>query len=277
LKNRHIHDLVSFLSYTKEVTVSLTRILSDSESGHVAMSQASALGTYLKKVASALPLALTAFPGLFPVGATAQTGSSCYDSGTNFSDVDYDYIQQLFGENAIDGYVPNSLSGVTIAGGLDLGIYTSSQLESMGFSASEVSGWAHYVAPNANSHLIGSAASAVLTKYPLTITPASAVTITDTYYKWAANTIGSLYNTAVASIGKIKGTKFSSLPLHYQTAMTAMYITNTSFQTSAAFNDFASGLWTNGITALRSYGSNNASVNKLATQYADYLAKSPLP
>lgn len=101
--------------------------------------------------------------------------------------------------------------------------------------------------------------------------------IDNIYYAWSANTIASLYNQIVSQFNVIPGITLAMLPLHYQTAMTAMNLTNTSFGTSQAFMLLGKGQWENAIAALRNYGSSSAAINTLARMYADYLANSPEP
>ena len=185
-------------------------------------------------------------------------------------------INLQVGGDALEGYVPNSSSGVTIAGGLDLGIYTTSQLTSMGFSSTQVAAWTPYCATSCGS-VVGSAALAILSVNPLVVMPEEAAGIDLTYYTASANAIGSLYNSLVTQYNVIPGHTFSQLPMQYQTTMTAMDLTNTSFGTSAACTYLAKGEWSAAITALENYGSSNASVNKLAALYAAYMAKAPQP
>jgi hypothetical protein len=124
---------------------------------------------------------------------------------------------------------------------------------------------------------VGAAATAVLNANPLSISSGLAQMIDNIYYAWNANSIASLYNQLVAKYNVIPGLTFAMLPLRYQTAMTAMNLTNTSFGMSPAFLLLAQGQWRNATDALRSYGSSSAAINKLAHMYADYLGNSPDP
>lgn len=277
LDDRHLRELVKLLAKDSNVRVRIQQHARDSEDSGASNLVAGSTGRSLSRMLSALPLAFAAMPGLFPAAAEAQTQQCTqYDTGTNFSSVDFSMINLQGGGDALEGYVPGSTSGVTIAGGLDLGIYTSSQLTTMGFDPTQVSEWAPYLATSCGS-LVGSAAQAVLTTNPLSVTSSYAQIIDGIYYSSSANGIASLYNQLVTQYGIITGHTFSELPLQYQTAMTAMDLTNTSFGTSQAFTQLAEGQWTNAIDSLRNYGSSNAAVNKLAHVYADYMARAAQP
>ena len=278
LQNRHIHELVALLKYKKDVTITILHMTEQRES---AIPTSSNLGSVqcvgrLRKVLTALPLAFAGIPGLIPASAAAQEACTVYDTGSGFSQVDFASILIQQGGDALAGYVPGPTSGVTIAGGLDLGIYTSSQLLAMGFPSTLVAEWAPYLASSCGS-LVGSAAAVVLNVNPLSISSGEAQMIDNIYYAWSANTIASLYNQIVSQFNVIPGITLAMLPLHYQTAMTAMNLTNTSFGTSQAFMLLGKGQWENAIAALRNYGSSSAAINTLARMYADYLANSPEP
>ncbi|HTS38120.1 MAG TPA: pesticin C-terminus-like muramidase [Candidatus Solibacter sp.] len=270
-----LHRLVTLLEPYPHVKVNVRQYLPDIAPASVPGPVGTPVLARLRGLVSALPLAFAAMPGLLPETAAAQQCSQ-YDSGTNFSAVDFSMINLQVGGDALEGYVPNSSSGVTIAGGLDLGIYTSSQLTNMGFSSTQVAAWTPYCATSCGS-VVGAAAMAILGVNPLVISPAEAAGIDLTYYTSSANGIGSLYNSLVTQYNVIPGHTFSQLPMQYQTAMTAMDLTNTSFGTSAACVYLAKGEWSAAITALENYGSSNASVNKLAALYAAYMAKAPQP
>jgi|GEM_PF-6475755 len=275
MSDRDLHRLVTLLEPYSRVKVSIRRYLPDIAPASVSSSTATPALARIRSLVSALPLAFVAMPGLFPATAAAQQCNQ-YDSGTNFSAVDFPMINLQVGGDALEGYVPNSSSGVTIAGGLDLGIYTTSQLTSMGFSSTQVAAWTPYCATSCGS-VVGSAALAILSVNPLVVMPEEAAGIDLTYYTASANAIGSLYNSLVTQYNVIPGHTFSQLPMQYQTTMTAMDLTNTSFGTSAACTYLAKGEWSAAITALENYGSSNASVNKLAALYAAYMAKAPQP
>ena len=135
LQDRHIHELVAFVEYKKDVTVHIRHL---TEQGELAISLPSYLvGEQsvgrLRKVLRALPLAFAGIPGLFAASAAAQEECTAYDTGIGFSQVDFSFILTQNGGDALAGYVPGPTSGVTIAGGLDLGIYTSSQMLAVGF------------------------------------------------------------------------------------------------------------------------------------------------
>ena len=275
MSDRDLHGLVTLLEPYPRVKVSIRRYLLDIAPASVSSSTAKPMLARIRSLVSALPLAFAAMPGLFPEAAAAQECNQ-YDSGTNFSAVDFSMINLQVGGDALEGYVPNSSSGATIAGGLDLGIYTSSQLTTMGFNSTQVTEWAPYCATSCGS-VVGSAAIAILSVNPLVVTPEEAAGIDLIYYAASANGIGSLYNQLVTQYNVIPGHTFAQLPMQYQTTMTAMDLTNTSFGTSAACIYLAKGQWTQAITALENYGSSNASVNKLAALYAAYMAKAPQP
>lgn len=278
LQDRHIHELVALLKYEKDVTVHIRHLTEQREDANLSSSSlasAQCVGR-LRKLLTALPLAFAGIPGLFAASAAAQEQCTVYDTGTGFSQVDFSFILTQNGGDALAGYVPGPTSGVTIAGGFDLGIYTSSQMLAMGFPSTQVAGWAPYLASSCGS-LVGPAATAVLNANPLSISSGEAQMIDNIYYSWSANTIASLYNQLVTQFNVIPGTTFAMLPLHYQTAMTAMNLTNTSFGMSQAFMLLAQGQWKNAIAALRAYGSSSAAINKLAQVYADYLGNSPEP
>jgi hypothetical protein len=276
LRDSHMHELVSFLAYNTNVTACLKPSTVEKALSTSSDSAGSSPAGYVRKIVSALPLGFAAIPGLFPASAEAQATGQCYDSGSDFSDVDFTMINLQSGGDALAGYVPGSTSGVTIAGGLDLGILTSAQLLAMGFDATQVGAWTPYLATSCGN-LVGAAAVAALNANPLSVTAAYAQAIDSIYYTSSANTIGSLYNQLVTQLNVIPGHTFSQLPLRYQTAMVAMNLTNTSFGTSTALMDLAKGQWTTAINALRNYGSSNATINKLAHMYADYMAKGPAP
>jgi len=277
LDDRHLHQLVKLLANSEDVKVRVKRCITDTEVASAPASTADSGARSIGKVLAALPLAFAAIPGLFPATSEAQTQQcTVYDTGTNFSAVDFSMINLQVGGDALEGYVPNSSSGVTIAGGLDLGIYTSAQLTSMGFNSAQVTAWTPYLATSCGS-VVGSAAAAILNANPLVVTPDSAASIDIVYYSASANSMGSLYNQLVTQYNIIPGHTFAELPLQYQTAMTAMDLTNTSFGTSLACQLLAKGEWTSAITALKDYGSSSAAVNKLAALYAAYMAKAPEP
>ena len=213
---------------------------------------------------------LAASPAL-PFAARPVDAQMCtvYDSGSSFSEVDFKDIAAQQGGNAVAGYVPNSTSGVTIAAGLDLGTTPATRLTEMGFAEKDMSRWAPYLG------LIGEKAATALRSSPLSITPADAEAMTYTYYIWAANVIGSQFNQASSKTSK--PAKFSDLPSRYQTAMVAMGLTNTSFEKSKAFELFTQSEWKHGIAALKEYACPRASVNKLASLYAERLHKVSLP
>jgi hypothetical protein len=278
LQDRHIHELVALLESRKDVTVHVRNF---TEQRELAISSSSNLASAqcvgrLRKVLTALPLAFAGIPGLFPASAAAQEECTAYDTGTGFSQVDFSGILIQNGGDALAGYVPGPTSGVTIAGGLDLGIYTSSQLFAMGFPSTQVAEWAPYLASSCGS-LVGSAATAVLNANPLSISSGQAQMIDNIYYAWNANSIASLYNQLVTQYNVIPGLTFAMLPLRYQTAMTAMNLTNTSFGMSLACLLLAQGQWKNATVALRAYRSSSAAINTLAHLYADYLGNSPEP
>jgi hypothetical protein len=278
LQDRHIHELVALLESRKDVTVHIRNVteqrgLANPSSSDLVSAQCAGR---LRGVLTALPLVFAGIPGLFAATAAAQEECTVYDTGAGFSQVDFSGILVQNGGDALAGYVHGPTSGVTIAGGLDLGIYTSSQLLAMGFPSTQVTEWAPYLASSCGS-LVGSAATAVLNANPLSISSGQAQMIDNIYYAWNANSIASLYNQLVTQYNIIPGITFAMLPLRYQTAMTAMNLTNTSFGMSQAFLLLAQGQWKNATAALRAYGSSNAAINRLAHMYADYLGNSPDP
>jgi len=278
MQDRHIHQLVALLECKKDVTIHIQHLAEQRElaiSSSSNLASARCLGR-LRKVLTALPLAFAGIPGLFAASAAAQEECTAYDTGTGFSQVDFSGILIQNGGDALAGYVPGPTSGVTIAGGLDLGSYTSSEMLAMGFPSTQVAEWAPYLASSCGS-LVGSAATAVVNTNPLSISSGQAQMIDNIYYSWGANTIASLYNQLVIQFNVIPGITFAMLPLRYQTAMTAMNLTNTSFGMSQAFMLLAKGQWKAATAALRDYGSSSAAINKLAQIYADYLGNSPEP
>jgi hypothetical protein len=289
-----MHELVGLLRREGEARVVISADNAQDAYSFVPAAMRRAGESALDKLAKMLPLSIAAIPGLMPASAAAEA-ATCYDSGTNYSSVDFNTILTLAGGDVLSAYVPSSTSGVTLAGGLDLGIYTSANLTSMGFNSSIVSAWAPYLATITTKiiiiptrppreiketvvvPLVGSAASAALSAHPLKITAGAAQSIDGVYYPWAANQLASSYNAEVAAYNVLKGVTFSSLPMRYQTGMVAMYLTNTSFQSSSAFVLFAQGKWASATAAMRSYGNSNVAINKLAHVYADYIGNSKVP
>lgn len=183
-----------------------------------------------------------------------------YDSGTSFSSVEFGYLLMNEGGNILNGYVPGNLSGVTIAGGLDLGHQTSAKLLTMGFSQAQVSAWAPYLGTSDSSPLIGASARAALAAHPLTLTEGQARQVNQTYYTYVSNSVGAAYNAAVQAAGVLAGVTFSSLPTAWQTVMADMYLVSPDFVNSACFSQLASGQWSTAITSLQSYaGTTTAS------------------
>lgn len=208
----------------------------------------------------------------FVAASAAYADCSQYDSGTSFSAVDFGYLLIDEGGYLLSGYVPDNNSGVTIAGGLDLGLQTSSNLLQMGFSQTQVTAWAPYLATSSSQPLIGAAARSALAKNPLTVTQTAAAQINNTYYTWVANTVGAAYNASVKSLGKLPGVTFSSLPAAWQTAMADMYLIYPGFVSTACFTQLASGEWSTAVATLQKFNGPTVTVNERAKSNGEYLS-----
>lgn len=276
LKNEHIHDLVQHLYRSEDIEVCIRERSAVKPAPQDAPLENRTPPDSLWKLVRSLPVAWVAMPGLFTAASTAQNCSE-YDSGSSFSAIDFDVLLTQNGGDALTGYVPSSTSGVTIAGGLDLGTVTAQQLVNMGFQSGVVDELQPYLATGATNPRVGASAKAALNENPITLHPNRASQIDTVYYTWAANTIASLYNARVVELKAIVGTTFASLPMRYQTAMAGMYITNAGFEKSKAFLYLASGQWSKSLDALRNYGHDNESINRLARFYASYLSNSRTP
>jgi hypothetical protein len=272
LSNSDMRGLVQLITRhgKHNVSVSCTRLHLDAEPLADAALTDLAKKPYLKFRMLPGWAAAAAVPFIAASPAYAQCNQ--YDSGTSFSAVDFGYLLIDEGGNLLTGYVPDNNSGVTIAGGLDLGLQTSSELLAMGFSQSQVTSWAPYLASSPTSPLIGANARAALAAHPLSITEASAASINSTYYASISNSVGAAYNSLVKSLGKLPGVTFSSLPAPWQTAIADMYLVDPSFTTTTCFTQLASGEWSAAITSLQTFNGLTESVNQRAKQNGDYLS-----
>jgi len=277
LSNVDMHALVAKLLGQNNVTV---RVLAKKRTvieGNIAVGKYQRTGRTAQELIKTLPLALAVLPLFHSVTAAAQDGggdSGCYDDGSSNTKTDFSMIETMNGGSSVSAYVPSAESGVTVAGGLDLGQYTERQLLNMGFTQSRINLWAPYLAQSVVSPCIGSVASKCLKEHPYAeISIKEAKDITKVYYAWAANSAASAFNALAPTLKKMAGTTFADLSLRYQTAITALFIADPLFTTSSTFSLFAEGEWIAAINSLYSYSNISASINKVATHYADYLAK----
>jgi Bacterial toxin homologue of phage lysozyme, C-term len=216
----------------------------------------------LLRYAPTFPLAATPF--LIPHMAEAQCASPSsgdYDSGTNYSGVDFDYVQTQESVETF-AYVPTSNSGATIAGGLDLGQQSADSLTAMGVSSNLVEQFTPFYG------LTGQAAQNAINNNTAAagVTDAEATQIDDAVYNSYATAAATAFDNASPDM------TFTDLNVQWQTVIMSMYfqggagITRTNF-----WNQVTNGQWAAAIANLENFGGPSTAQNNRAARNANYL------
>lgn len=125
--------------------------------------------------------------------------------------IDFDFIGELEGGQALQGYVPdakNSKSGVTIATGFDIGQRSVSELRSV-FDCELYSKLCAY------SGLVGTKAQLILDKYPLSITRQEADQVDEYSHRQSIANVTKMYN-------RQSNVSFDELPSVAQTVIASV-------------------------------------------------------
>ena len=179
-------------------------------------------------------------------------------------ELDWDFVKQLEGGSVLKGYVPNfkgggDHSGVTIAGGFDLGQQSLSGIKAMGLPASLVKKLTPYLGKKLD------AAKAFLAKNPLTITRAEATAIDRAVTNAIAKRVARDFNAS----SKLR---FEDLPSGVQTAIYSVGHQYYSLPDGAPrfFRAITRGDWGATLKELRNFGAKDQWRN---TKIANYLEK----
>lgn len=276
VSNSDHRTLVALLGHEKELTIEyMSRDLALSIPNLPQISKYSdneSARARLVHWATTIPLAATPF--LIPNAAEAQCASPSsgnYDSGTNYSGVDFDHIiDSDEGGNATAGYVPSSTSGVTIAGGLDLGVNDAADLSADGVPQNLIDQFQPFLAPGSGQTLVGADATAALNANPAAaqITEAQANQINQAVYNTYSNQVAVAFNNASPNM------MFTDLNVQWQTVIVSMYYQAKSIVNTQFFSQVANGQWSAAIANLQNFGGPSSAQNNRAKKNADYLTNS---
>ena len=216
---------------------------------------------------------LVAAPFLLPRASEAQCvspGSGNYDSGSNYSGVDFSHITVDEGGSALNGYVPTNSSGVTIAGGLDLGVHTASDLSNIGLSQSLITQFQPFLATGPGQYTTGAAARAALQANPgaATIDAPTAASINQTVYNYYTTNVATAFNNASPNM------MFTDLNVQWQTVISSMYLQSQNIPNTQFFTQVANGQWSAALANLQNFGGPSSAQNNRAKREADYLNNS---
>lgn len=156
-----------------------------------------------------------------------------YDSGQYFSNVNTGLIVTNEGGSLRKGYVPNNKSGVTIAGGFDLGQHSLADLRNLGLPQTLVDQMSPYIG------LTGQAARDALKKKPLNVNRDQAAQIDKSALNSYLNATGRAFNGASSSM------EFSNLPWQAQTTIADLWYNMGDLRDSAPtlWRQATSGDW----------------------------------
>ncbi len=261
--------LVSLLRNENVVTASFQPSLDVETTGQVHPLAQSRRLSRLAHWAKSLPF--VAAPFALPSAAMAEcaaAGSGNYDSGTNYSGVDVNHIiQSDEGGNATSGYVPSSTSGVTIAGGLDLGVNSASDLQQAGVPQNLIDQFQPFLAPGPGQTVTGSAAQTALANNPQAaqISIPQANQINQAIYNYNANNVAVAFNNASPNM------MFTDLNVQWQTVLVSMYFQSHKIVSTQFFQQAAHGQWPDAISNLQHFGGPSSAQNNRAAKNANYL------
>ena len=180
-------------------------------------------------------------------------------------EIDWNFVKSLEGGSLLKGYVPNfkgggDHSGVTIAGGFDLGQQTVSGMRAMGLPESLIKKFTPYVGKKLD------VARDYLRRHPLRITQAEANIIDKAVIASISKHIASDFNRS----SKIR---FQDLPAGVQTAIYSVghQYYDLPGRTPRFFRAITSGNWGAAIKELRNFGAKDQWRN---TKIANLLEKS---
>lgn len=180
-------------------------------------------------------------------------------------EIDWKFVKSLEGGSLLTGYVPNfkgggDHSGVTIAGGFDLGQQTVSGMRAMGLPESLIRKLAPYVGKRLSE------ARAFLRKNPLRITQAEANIIDRAV-------IANISKHVARDFNRSSKVRFEDLPSGVQTAIYSVghQYFDLPGRTPRFFRAISSGSWGAAIKELRNFGAKDQWRN---TKIANLLEKS---
>lgn len=182
-------------------------------------------------------------------GASEGTaeGESSADSSTTDPDVDWGFISDREGGQALEGYVPEpevSKSGVTIGTGFDIGQRTADDIDAMDIPDTLKEKLKPY------AELTKQDAVDYLAENPLTITSEEATALDKAVKQKALDTLIQRYDNATT------GTKFAELPQQMQTVMASVEFQYGSMasKTPSFWKMVTEQRWDDAIAELRDFG-----------------------
>lgn len=190
-----------------------------------------------------------------------------YESGNNFSNVNTKAIVTNEGGSQVNGYVPRAKggsdhSGVTIAGGFDLGQHNLAELRSLGLPEDITKQISQYVG------LKGQAARDAITKAPLKITAAQAAQIDQAVLHDKLDAAGAAFNRQTKKAGA-----FSSLPWRAQTAIADLWYNMGDLSKAAPnlWKQVTTGDWEGAYRNLKNFNTKDQTLARRAQKNAGLL------
>jgi hypothetical protein len=162
--------------------------------------------------------------------------------------IDWHFISDLEGGQALTGYVPNpsgSMSGVTIATGVDIGQMTAAGIQGLAISGALKSKLLPYAG------LKGQDAVDALAANPLTITQAEADSLDQAVESSLVNQLRAKYDAAVGA------GSWDGLPDQAQTVITSVgtqYGPNLPVRTPKFWGRVTAQDWAGAVAELRNFG-----------------------